>query len=70
MQIKGRKVTCFATNTVILLGMFVTIAARNPAGLEPGVIVAFISAFMTNAAFFVGGNSLDKWIRFKGGEGG
>lgn len=66
MEIRGRKVTGFIVTTAILIGMFSCVLWRVPEGLQPAVIIAFISAFMTNVMFFIGGNSLDKWIRMKG----
>ena len=65
MQIRGRKVTGFIVTTTLLVGMFSIVAWRAAAGLQPPVIIAFISAIITNMMVFIGGNSLDKWLRYR-----
>lgn len=65
MRMRGRKATAFVVGIVVLLILFGGILWKQAASLSPAVVVCFVSALILICAMFIGGNTLDKIIRFK-----
>ena len=60
MKMKGRKVTAFITNLVVLVGLYLFTAysaGEQLVAVGPTIIYAIIG----NSAVFVGGVVMDKW---------